>query len=385
MDPNPIRFFLVQAAGALKEDKKAVFAQFAIELPDAATEADLPTEVQWMPPGAHAINAWRGDGPVNLAVNVNEEGATNAQKSFEMIMESVTAGEEDRPYIDLNHNDEEAAGWPAGFSWGGEDPVKGGIRMKLEWSAAGKAAILGKNYRRFSPTFYVDENGIVVGAPVNMGGLVNRAAFKRIAPIWSKSASAEGGPAEQEAETKKDTVMKSLMAVLAKLGYIASADVDEATAVTSVTAKHSEITTAASAAATELTQTKAKLGDTETKYTTLVEAHATTVVDGAIEAGRIPGQDDAVKAKWIGLIKADPTNASLFPEPNPAFQKIVEAKGPKETKGVLVGTEHPFLAKAHEYQTTHKCSEAFAINAVAHTKDGAALYEEYRESLFVTK
>lgn len=331
-----------------------------------------------MPPGAHAINAWRGEGPVSLAVNVNAEGATNAQKSFEMIMEAVKAGEEDRPYIDLNHNDEEAAGWPTGFSWGGDDPKTGGIRMGLEWSAAGKAAILGKNFRRFSPTFYVDENGIVIGAPVNMGGLVNRAAFKRIAPIWSKSASAAEDPAQQPTE-ENNNVMKSLLAVLAKLGLTSSAEIDEPTAVTQVTAKWNEISTAKNGVDAELTQVKAKFGDLETKHNTLVEAHATSVVDAAILAGRIPGQNAEVKAKWVGLIKADPTNASLLPEPNPALKTVVDpAKAKDAAMGEGAGAEHPFLVKAKEYAAEHKTSEAFAIEKVA--AKNPQLYDTYRKS-----
>jgi len=325
-----------------------------------------------MPPGATAINAWRGDGPVSLAVNVNAEGAANAQKSFDMIMEAVKAGEEDRPYIDLNHNDEEAAGWPSAFVWGGDDPIKGGIRMQLEWSAAGKTAILGKNFRRFSPTFYVDENGIVIGAPVNMGGLVNRAAFKRIAPIWSKSASAVEDPAQQPTEENEPT-MKSLLAVLAKLGLTSSAEIDEATAVTQVTAKFTEITTGASKAKAELDTTKADLVKAK-------KAHATSVVDAAIAAGRIPGQDDTVKAKWIGLIEADATNASLLPEPNVALQQLIKASGSKDAENKAGGGgEHPFLVKAKEYAHDHKVSLDFATSEVARTD--AKLYQEYSDSL----
>ena len=173
--------------------------------------------------------------------------------------------------------------------------------------------------------------------------------------------------------------MKSLLAVLAKQGLISSADVDEASAVAQVTAKLSEINLAKSKAEGDLTTANAKLGDTEKKYNDLLEAHATTVVDAAIQAGRIPGQDEKVKAKWVGLIKADPTNASLFPEPNPALRTVVKAKGPKENAAAGDGNQHPFLAKVSEFQTEKKCTEAFAIEAIAH-KD-PKLYEEYRATL----
>lgn len=341
-----------------------------------------------MPPGAHAINASRAGEPVSLAVNVNAEGAENAQKSFDAIMEMVQAGEEDRPYIDLNHEDREASGWPKGFVWAGDDPIKGGIRMKVEWSAAGKAAILGKTFRRFSPSFYVDQNGIVIGAPVNMGGLVNRAAFKRIAPVWSKSASAVEDPANKPQHEEQEPTMKSLLTVLARQGLLQSADVDEATAVSQVSAALAERATQVTAKETELTQAKTKLTDTEAKLDAALTLGATSTVEAAISAGRIPGQNDEVKAKWIALIKADPANAKLLPEPNEALKKVVSASSSKaaDTKiNAGAADQHPFMAKVAEYQATHKSSEAFAIEAVARTKEGAELYASYRESLYATK
>lgn len=182
--------------------------------------------------------------------------------------------------------------------------------------------------------------------------------------------------------------MKSLLAVLAKLGLTSAADLDEATAVTQVTAKFNELQTATNNANTELTQVKAKLGDTEKKYNDLVEAHATSVVDAAIQAGRIPGQNAEVKAKWVGLIKADPTNASLLPEPNPALQQLVQASAAKNQPGGAAAAaaatgEHAFMVQAKAYAAEHKTSEAFAVSKIA-AKD-PQLYEDYRASLLSTR
>jgi phage I-like protein len=352
-------------------------------------EGSLPTDIQWAPPGQHTIEASQGGKAVRRIVKVTAETAANVQKDFQEIQSKADAGEEDRVYIDLNHSDEEAAAHVTGFHWGGDHPLNGGVRANVEWTAAGANAVKGKTYRRFSPSFFLDENGSMrlkhqaSGLyAVNSGGLVNRAAFKRIAPIWSKSAEAGGGP-EEPITTKENDRMKSLLAVLAKQGLISSADVDEPSAVAQVTAKLSELTTARSSAETEVTQLKAKLQTTEQQRDKALDAHATAVVDAAIAAGRIPGQDDKVKAKWVGLIKADPTNASLLPEPNPALQTIV-AKG-KPGDGVHQGSTHPFMAKVAEYQATHKCSEAFAIEAVAHTADGNKLYNDYRKDQYGVK
>jgi Mu-like prophage I protein len=375
----------IEATGGLKDDKRAIIASVAVDLPIVADEASLPQDIQWMPPGAHTINASRGGMPVSLGVNVNSEGAANVQHTFEEIMKLVAKNEEDRPYVDLNHNDEEAAAWPSGFFWAGDDPTKGGIRMRIsEWSAAGKQAVLGKNFRRFSPTFYVDENGIVIGAPVNMGGLVNRAAFRKMQPVWSKSSAEDRDPSQEEQQkpTQPPSIMKSLMAVLAKLGIITSAEVDEPTAVTQVTAKIGELTSSASTAQTELTQTKAKLTDTETKLDAALTLGATATVEAKILEGCIPGQDPEVKAKWIALIKADPLNASLIPQPNPALTKLIQAKGKGDAEnnaGKGAGADHPFLVKAKDYAHEHKVSLDFATTEVARTD--AKLYQEYADSL----
>lgn len=342
---------------------------------------NLPADIQWMPPGEHEITASRNGKPHTLTMQVKPEHALLVNSRLQQMRAAADAGTGDRPFLDLNHDDREASAHPTEAFWGGEDPQTGGIRLRVNWTGAGERAVRGKDYSRFSPSFYPDKAGNVVNVPVNMGGLVNRAAFQKIqSVVRSKSAGAEGDPAEQQPEGNQTTVMKSLLAVLAKLGLTTSAEVDEATAVTQVTAKHSELTQAASAATNELTQVKAKLATTETALTTAQEAHATSVVEAAIQAGRIPGQDDKVKAKWVGLIKADPTNASLLPEPNPALQQVVSAKGKggaeNKTSG---GAEHEFLVSAKAYQTEHKVSEAFAFQKVA--AKNPELYESYRTSL----
>jgi 23S rRNA (uracil1939-C5)-methyltransferase/tRNA (uracil-5-)-methyltransferase len=70
-------------------------------------------------------------------------------------------GREDRPFFDFNHEDREASAWPTEFYWAGDDPQSGGVRARLEWSDAGKRAVDGRTFRRFSPTFHLDASGHV--------------------------------------------------------------------------------------------------------------------------------------------------------------------------------------------------------------------------------
>lgn len=377
----------IQAASSLGHEElvHAIAAEIA-----PTSENALPTDIQWMPPGEHEIEASQGGKPVKKKVRVNAATAARVQKDFLEIKAAADAGNEDQPYFDLNHDDKEASAHPTEYFWGGDHPQQGGVRAKLQWTGAGEGAVKGKTFRRFSPTFFINAGGDVSlkhpsGAlAVNQGGMVNRAAFKQIAPIWSKAASADGDPAEQETKTtekENNLTMKSLLAVLAKLGLTTSAEVDEATAVTQVTAKHAELTSSATTAQSELTQVKAKLTDTETKLDASQTSFATATVDAAISAGKIPGQDETLKAKWVGLIKADPTNASLLPDPNPALQTLVKAGSAKDgTKSSAAGGgEHAFMVKAKEYEAEKKVSAAFAATTVA--RQNPALYDEYRATL----
>ena len=318
-------------------------------------------------------------------MRLKPEHAVLVNTRLQQMLAAFTAGNGDRPYFDLNHDDKEASAHPTEFFWGGDDPKTGGIRAKVNWTGAGERAVRGKDYSRFSPSFYPDKDGNVIDVPVNMGGLVNRAAFQKIqSVVRSKSAGAEEDSAEQQKQEqeKEPTIMKSLLAVLAKLGLITSAEVDEATAVTQVTAKFTEVTAESSKASGELVEANKLLETTKTELVKARKEAATTIVEAAIQAGRLPGQNDEVKAFWVASIEANPANAKALPEPNPALQKLVQAGSAKgaETKiNAGAGSEHPFLVKAKELQTEKKISLEGAMAEVAQTD--AKLYDEYRDSL----
>ncbi len=165
---------------------EAVQAMLALDLPGTVDMGQLPTEIQWAPPGRHQIQATRNGEPATVDVIIDKEAARKVARTYDAYVAAVSRNEEDLPYFDENHDDREAVGHPTGFRWAGDDPQQGGIRAKVTWTDRGKKALLGKNYRRFSPSFFLDGDGKISGAPVNMGGLVNRAAFKRIAPVIAK-------------------------------------------------------------------------------------------------------------------------------------------------------------------------------------------------------
>ena len=132
--------------------------------------------VQMFPPGRQVVTPSRADGgtPQELELTIDARTAADLEAVRSSLQAKADAGEGDAPYFDFNHEDGEASAWPKSIFWAGEDPPTGGVRAIVEWSSAGDAAVQGKTYRRFSPAFYAHE-GRITGAPVNMGGLVNRA------------------------------------------------------------------------------------------------------------------------------------------------------------------------------------------------------------------
>jgi hypothetical protein len=149
-------------------------------------QKDPPTNIQWMPPGTHTITAFSGGQPKTVTVIVDKKTADVLQSQLQSMLIAARAGVADRPYLDFNHEDSAAAGFITKMCWGGDDPQAGGIRVFVDWSQPGLAAIKGHAYRRFSPSFFVDSSNRVCGFPLNMGGLVNKAAFTSIAPVAAK-------------------------------------------------------------------------------------------------------------------------------------------------------------------------------------------------------
>lgn len=360
---------LVQAAAPA--DGVEIKAQLAVSLPATGGDGAAPTDIQWMPPGTHQITALVNGKPGTRTVGVTAKTAERAQAALAANLAAVEAGEEDRFYFDLNHADAEASAHPTQFYWAGDDPKTGGVRAKLEWTAAGKAAVEGKNYRRFSPSFYLEPNGTeVTGVPVNAGGLVNRAAFKKIQAVRAK--------ADNTNPTENHT-MNKLLLILASLGIIKKHDVDEDTAVSQVQAFAADNQTRLD----EGVKAKADLTTLKTSHDSLVKAHATSVVEQAIAEGKIPGKDDKIKAGWIEQIVANPASETLLAslQPNPALKQIVQAKGGKTQVETLVdGTEHEFVVKAKAIQEERKVSEVMARDLAAAENPG--LYDKWRESFF---
>lgn len=251
-------------------------------------------DIQWMPPGKHTIHPSNDKGEmVKRTVLVDAAAAEAVEKLRQQLQEGAADGLMDEPFIDYDHQDHDAAGWVQRIYWGGDDPKTGGIRAEIEWTPEGKAKVEGKSYRRFSPVFQVsepDEDGVcrIIGSGVNMGGLVNRAAFQTIAPLLGKGGK-DAAPANQPQHTTTIMTDDEIKALQAELAAIKK----------------------------ENEELKKSLTDMQAKA-------ADGAVEKACEEGRISPD---LKASWKEMILADPKAEILLAKlpVNPVFAQQYKA------------------------------------------------------------
>jgi hypothetical protein len=156
-------------------------------------DASVPDVIQYMPGGTHTITPSRAGKPVTVTVLVDETTAARLEQQRQILEASGN-----KPFFSVQHNTQVAAFWPSRFFWDTRPDVTGkmveGVWAEGEWTAAGREAVAGKNFRTFSPTFFVngvstdpDKPAEVVcneNAKLNMGALENDPAFTTISPLW---------------------------------------------------------------------------------------------------------------------------------------------------------------------------------------------------------
>ncbi len=172
-----------------------------IQLDQAVSGGD-DFDIQWMPPGAQSPVVFVKDEPRELSFTVKPQHAQALNVQLQRLRSRAAAGQGDLPLIDFNHDDGAASGRPTEMYWGGDDPQKGGIRLKGKWTASGKAAVTGDapEFTRFSPEWYFGDNEEPAAISPNLGGLVNRAAFQGIATVKGKNAAPAGSAQDQVVE-----------------------------------------------------------------------------------------------------------------------------------------------------------------------------------------
>lgn len=143
----------------------------------------MPEAIVYMPKGERRIFATVNGKAGWSPLKVDREAAEVLQRDLETIQAEVAAGKRSRPVLYFDHKTGPAAGLPKRFSWDDEK----GVLLELDWTGAGKDAVLNQNYGYFSPTFRVGlETGEVLGLhrdATEVGSLVNRPAIEDIGQI----------------------------------------------------------------------------------------------------------------------------------------------------------------------------------------------------------
>lgn len=255
-------------------------------------ESPTPS-LEWMPSGAHKIRASVSGKPKEIEVVVSERLVNELNTQLSKRLQLAEAGQASRPFIDFNHKGEEAAAIPKRFYW------ENGIRLEVDWTQAGQAALAGRNYSYFSPEFLIDSRtGAIQGIPEvgPIGALVNTPAFQSIERLAAQHKSND---------TPKDNIMEPIMTLLVAAGLASSLD-PEKVDVQALKQRLEDLQKSAQ----DLSQVQAQLGAITQERDTLQEqaqAHlqsaATVSVEAAITAGKIKKE---AKDPWVQAFLADP-------------------------------------------------------------------------------
>jgi hypothetical protein len=256
--------------------------------------------IVFLPEGTHQITASVGGKPKALTVTVDERVLAGFTEDLARRMESNV-----RPFAGFDHKPGAASFIPQAFRY--EPGV--GLILDVDWTSAGRAAIEGRDYSYFSPTFLVSKDGIPTGLMTRgeIGSLVNDPAFEEIPRI--AACHQETDPMQHlvelglvEASCAPDQALETAKAALASLR-------ESAAQVETVEAANM----AKKSAEDELADLKKRNDELEAAYTALKDemaakasASADAAIEDAIKAGRIAPQDDATKAFWRSSITTNP-------------------------------------------------------------------------------
>lgn len=266
--------------------------------------AHAPAEIMFMPGGTHAIQATNRAGEsVEVTVKVDRGTA----QALQAALLDLQASSRQKPYIDFDHQEGQAAAWVQSFEW--RDQPEPGVYAAVDWSSAGADAVSGKNYRAFSPSFRVDDSdpANVTGAPLCMGGLVNDPAFRAMRPLWARHHE-QSEPTSDPMTDKELADLKAKISALEKengelKAKATSSDNDKA-----IQAKQAEI----DAKQAEIDALQSRVDKAEQELKAKAEAQADAEIQAAVDRGALPAQNQEVQAKWRGIVLADPANVELL-------------------------------------------------------------------------
>lgn len=379
-------------ASELFAESNLARGRFATGAPvEIGGQAGSDFDIQWMPPGEQAPIVHVAGEPRELNFSVKAQHAQAFDAMLQRLRSLAAAGAGDVPYIDFDHADGAASGRPSQFYWGGEDPKKGGIRLKGKWTASGKAAVTGDapEFTRFSPEWYFDEADEPLAIGVNLGGLVNRAAFKTIASVKGGGSTSRGAANTQQKNnmTKEEMQAAFTEALKPVVADIAALKAQAKGTETDPTKLDETMLTKALAKAMEPVLTKVTGLETAALDTRKAQAKAsvgTHIARGAILPDeKMPDGTLAVDFyEGLHLANAKNAEAMLAKLPGKTHGRVIigAGNGGTATAGAAEFSpqENQILAGARKIRETNKAiaSDAQAIEQFLRTQEGQAVYRE---------
>ena len=363
-------------------------ASFATAEPMLLPSGEVRDEfdIQWMPPGQQRIKCHVADKPRDMAFAVNAEHALTMNAMLQWLRAKAAAGEGDEPFIDFNHEDGAASGRPTDMYWGGSDVKKGGIRLRGKWTGSGKSAVVNRDFTRFSPQWDFDsKTDEPLGIGVNLGGLVNRAAFKQMQAVAKDAATTNTKGRNGMDETKFKELLDAALKPVT----------DRLTADEAARAKAAGTATAnatASAAGDDkiiklIQEANKPLMEKITAFETAQQSAQTASAKDAVMKHVARGAIGPADADSIGFYTTayakDPTGTekALAKLPSKTMRAMTSSAA-GTTTATSGEPEEQFIAKAKEFGKANNITgHAEALTAYARTREGQELYGQFREKI----
>jgi hypothetical protein len=347
-----------------------------------AIAASATNEIVFLPVGVHKITPVSGGigRPIKVLIEAQAAGEIEKQRR------EITSRTGKRIYFDFNHEDGPASFWPESFAWRTSE----GVVAKGEWSASGRRAVEGKDFRMFSPVFHVDDKRkdparviCCEQARPNMGGLVNDPAFSALPVLAKNDGTPVNAGVNGDNAAKKETKMneEELAALRAKQQELQS-EVDALKAANK-DANQSET-------ALENIQLKIETAELRSRSTLLSDqiqaknkVEADAKIKTAIEARAILPKDYKTQETWRAQLITDPAtfmplmNALIAAAAGPDKRFIPRPSDPR----VEAGNEDPTAvyarmaqvlsnsARSSSREDKARCAEEFSAIYAGEFKD----------------
>ena len=374
----------------MSTNKDIIHASALAALPEIGSDGALPADIQVFPPGKGVKFTLQDYPGEEFEIDVDATVAAKANADLQNIYARASAGQGSKPFADKNHEDAEKTFTPLRYFWGGDDKIKGGVRVATDWTPFGADLVRAKAFSYFSGNFLFSKarKKFLGLLNENVGGLVNRPGFATQA-AFAKAPSTNNQTNNMTDQELKDAIANGITAGLQPFETRIAAVEAKAKASETATAAHASaddkltnaITTAVTAAIKPL---ETKITSFETAQKDELKARAKATVGKYIGRVGLAPQDTKAISFWENSFIADPATTEELLGKLPARAgavRLTSAGGP-QTGTTSTEPEDVFMAKAKAYGEANKITdETQAFIAFGRTPEGAALQDEFRNKV----